>query len=277
MELTMRSTATHPDWTRLAYETHGEGRPVVFLHGLTFDRTSWRPIIERLDPDLVHSVAVDLPAHGESGGTPCGLADAAAQVHSLLTGMGIERPIVVGHSISAGIASIYAACFPVRGVVNIDGGVDLRPFASLVQRLTPALEGEDFAAAFQPFQQSMGLDLVPEPRRSAVLASQAVRQATVLGYWEEQMRSDPADMQARIAAVLGSIDAPYLGVFGHRLSVAEREYMLKLLPQIKLVEEDGAGHFLHLVDADRFAGRLASFIDECVSRPVAGRQSGGPR
>ena len=31
---------TPPDQP-LAYETHGEGIPVVFLHGLTFDRRSW--------------------------------------------------------------------------------------------------------------------------------------------------------------------------------------------------------------------------------------------
>ena len=31
-----------------AYENHGNGVPVVVLHGLTFDRTTWRPIIDRL-------------------------------------------------------------------------------------------------------------------------------------------------------------------------------------------------------------------------------------
>ncbi len=33
---------------RLAYEVEGAGTPVVFLHGLTFDRRTWRPIVERL-------------------------------------------------------------------------------------------------------------------------------------------------------------------------------------------------------------------------------------
>ena len=35
--------------TKLAYDDEGAGTPVVFLHGLTFDRRTWRPIIERLD------------------------------------------------------------------------------------------------------------------------------------------------------------------------------------------------------------------------------------
>ena len=53
----------------LAYEMHGDGIPVVFLHGLTFDRTTWRPIIERLG-DGVRSIAVDLPGHGDTAGEP---------------------------------------------------------------------------------------------------------------------------------------------------------------------------------------------------------------
>src|SRR4051794_37297289 len=92
----------------LAYERHGDGVPVVFLHGLTFDRTTWRPIIERLG-EGVCSIAFDLPGHGETGGRPCTMRDAAATVNAALESMGIEVPVMVGHSISSGIASIYAA------------------------------------------------------------------------------------------------------------------------------------------------------------------------
>ena len=87
--------------TRLAYDDEGAGTPVVLLHGLTFDRSTWRPIIERLDGS-VRSLAIDLPAHSESGGTPAPLEEVAAQVHELLDSLGVERPIVVGHSMSAG-------------------------------------------------------------------------------------------------------------------------------------------------------------------------------
>src|SRR5438105_5597173 len=98
----------------LAYETYGDGMPVVFLHGLTFDRTTWRPIIERLG-DGVRSIALDLPGHGDSGGEPCTLREAAARVKSAVDSLGIAEPVIVGHSISSGIASIYAASYPVRG------------------------------------------------------------------------------------------------------------------------------------------------------------------
>ncbi len=62
-------TTTTGNLTTLAYETAGTGTPVVLLHGLTFDRTSWRPIVDELDA-AVHTIAIDLPAHGDSPGPP---------------------------------------------------------------------------------------------------------------------------------------------------------------------------------------------------------------
>ena len=122
--------------TSLAYDDEGAGTPVVFLHGLTFDRRTWRPIIERLDGS-VRSIAIDLPAHGESGGAPAPLDEVAAQVHELLGSLAVDRPVVVGHSMSGGLASFYAATYPSRGLVVVDNGPDIRPFAQLVQRLEP--------------------------------------------------------------------------------------------------------------------------------------------
>src|SRR5450759_4696337 len=81
----------------LAYETHGEGVPVVFLHGLTFDRRTWRPIIERLGGG-VRSIALDLPGHGETGGPGCRLEEAAARINATLRGIDVDAPIIVGHS-----------------------------------------------------------------------------------------------------------------------------------------------------------------------------------
>src|SRR5437016_4952924 len=63
----------------LAYETHGDGVPVVFLHGLTFDRRTWRPIIARLGAG-VRSIAIDLPGHGASPGPACELEQLAGRI-----------------------------------------------------------------------------------------------------------------------------------------------------------------------------------------------------
>lgn len=255
----------------LAYETHGDGIPVVFLHGLTFDRTTWRPIIERLG-DNVLSIAFDLPAHGDTGGEPCTLREAAARVNSALESMGIDEPVMVGHSISAGIASIYAASYPVRGVVNVDGTVDIRQTAQLVRRLEPLLRSDRFAAAFEPFQQSMGLEHVPEPLRTQLLESQDIRRGVVLGYWEQLLRTDPSDLQAEIEVAMGRIDVPCLNVFGHNLPDYQRSYLREHVSGVWIEEWPDCGHFVHLAEPDRFAACLDAFIDHIDSTRARARR-----
>ena len=98
------ATATDLE-TSLAYDIEGTGTPVVFLHGLTFDRRTWRPIIAQLDGSVT-SIAIDLPAHGDSGGEPASLDRGAERIHRLLHSLGIERPVVVGHSMAAGLAGL---------------------------------------------------------------------------------------------------------------------------------------------------------------------------
>jgi pimeloyl-ACP methyl ester carboxylesterase len=246
----------------LAYEQHGDGMPVVFLHGLTFDRTTWRPIIERLG-DGVRSIAFDLPGHGDTGGEPCAMREAAGRVNAALESMGVGEPIIVGHSISSGIASIYAASYPVRGLVNVEGTVDIRPMAELIRRLEPMLRSDRFAHAFAPFQQSMGFEHVPEPLRTRELESQDIRQEIVLGYWAQLFRDDPRELQQEIEATMASIDAPCLIVFGHDLSASERAHLRERVSALQIEEWPDRGHLVHLAEPDQFAARLRSFIDQC--------------
>jgi pimeloyl-ACP methyl ester carboxylesterase len=249
----------------LGFDRRGAGVPIVLLPGLTFERRTWRPIVERLG-DSVCSIAVDLPAHGDSAGSPCDLADVAARVHDLVERLGIDDPVVVGHSMSGGVAMIYAASYPARGAVTVDSPANLAPFAELVQRLEPALRGPGFARAFEPFQQSMGFDRVPEPLRSEVLAAQEIRQDLVLGYWDQLMRSEPEQLQAWVEEVAAAINVPVLAVFGRQLTGDEREYFRQLVRGAQLEEWPGRGHFVHLAEADRFAARLRAFADLCETR-----------
>ena len=256
------ATAAHTA-TRLAYDDEGAGTPVVLLHGLTFDRRSWRPIIQRLGGS-VRSIAVDLPAHGESGGAPVPVEQVPARLHELLVSLEVERPIVVGHSMSGGLAALYASAYPTRGLVSVDNGPHIRPFAELVRRLEPALRGPGFAQVWPTFENSLGLERIPEPARSLVLATHEVHQDVVLVYWEMVLRSDPAELQAWMDTINAKLDVPCLGVFGRPITDGERERFASL-PDVQLEEWAGDGHFVHLVDPGRFATRLHQFVGHCTA------------
>lgn len=248
--------------TALAHEIAGTGLPVVLLHGLTFNRRTWRPIIERLDGS-VQSIAVDLPAHGDSGGAPAPLDEIVAQVHELLEALQVERPVVVGHSMGAAIACLYAATYPTRGVAVVDEGPDLRPFAQLAQQMEPLLRGPAFADAWQRIESSLGLERLPDPMRALVLANHEVEQDVVLGYWDTMLRTEPGALQAWIDAAFSKITVPFLGLFGRPVTDAEHD-RLDRLPDVQLEEWVGDGHFVHLVDPERFAGRLRPFLEHCA-------------
>ena len=254
------ATAAHTA-TRLAYDDEGAGTPVVFFHGLTFDRRSWRPIIERFDGSI-RSIAVDLPAHGESGGAPAPLEEVAAQVHELLGSLAVERPIMVGHSMMGGLAALYAVAHPTRGVVMVDSGPDIRPFAELVHQLAPALRGPGFSQVWPTFEDSLGLERIAEPIRSLVLEAHEVTQDVVVGYWQTVLRTDPDEFQALTDAQIRQLDVPCLAVFGRSITPSERE-RFGWMPDAQLEEWTGDGHFVHLVDPDRFATRLGQFVDQC--------------
>jgi pimeloyl-ACP methyl ester carboxylesterase len=246
----------------LAFDDEGAGRPVVFLHGMTFDRRTWRPVIDHLE-GRVRSIAIDLPAHGESPGQPVRLEKVAALVHELLGSLSVEAPIVVGHSMSGGVAAFYAAAYPTSGVVFVDTGPEVRPFAHLVQQLEPVLHSPQFPAVWQKFEESLGLGLIPEPARSLVLETHTVDQGVVVGYWDELLQSDPDTIQELVDDQVRRIHAPCLGVFGRPVTTGERE-RFGWMPYVELEEWVGDGHFVHLVDAGRFARRLLEFVDRAT-------------
>lgn len=254
------TTATDSQ-TGLAYHIEGSGTPVVFLHGLTFDHRTWRPVIEQLDGSVT-SIAIDLPGHGGSRGAPTRLEHVAEQIHRVLESLGIEAPVIVGHSISAAIAGFYASTYPARGVVLVDQATEVMPFAQMLHQIAPMLRGPAFDQVWPTIEDSLGLDRIPEPARTLVLDTHKVDQGIVLGYWDQVMNTDPAELQAWIDAKVTGIQAPTLAVFGRPVTDGERE-RLNSLPDIRIEQWVGAGHFVHLVDPQRFTTELRGFIAHC--------------
>src|SRR5689334_5552448 len=85
--------STRIRWAGLAGRQHGDeaasGRPLVLLHGLTFDRRMWDPLLELL-PEQQRAIAFDLPGHG--GSPPLsepGLASVVEAIHEAVLEAGL--------------------------------------------------------------------------------------------------------------------------------------------------------------------------------------------
>jgi pimeloyl-ACP methyl ester carboxylesterase len=255
-------TTRAADAAQLSYDCRGTGSPLLFLHGLTFDRSTWEPIIVQLAGRFT-CIAVDLPGHGGSDGPPRALGDVALAVHDLLDELGIEAPVVVGHSMGGVLASNFAAHHRVRGLVLVDQAHYVLPFAAMIHQLEPVLRSAGFRAAFEPIRRSIGVEQLPEPQRTSILASQRIDQDLILGYWDELLRTTPDQVQARTDRELNAILVPVLAVFGQAIDATTREHLLAHLPSAEIEEWPGLGHMVHLMEPARFARLLADFATKC--------------
>jgi pimeloyl-ACP methyl ester carboxylesterase len=242
-----------------------DGRPpLILLHGLTFDRAMWQPALAGLreaDPGR-QVLALDLPGHGGSPPWPrYDIESLAAAVHGAATAARLTAPVVVGHSMAAVIATVYAARYPARGVVNVDQWLLVEPFVALVKSLAGEIRGGGFTAAWEQFEQSMHVEVLPATARKLLRPASSVRQDVVAGYWREGMDRSAAELAADVDAALAKVRANgtrYLFIAGHEVEPGYQDWLSQQLPQAAIEVWPASGHFPQLAHPARFAGRLAA-------------------
>jgi lipase len=104
------------------------GLPVLGLSGITANHRSYAGLAARLERPLL---ALDSRGRGRSRGLPppYSLVQHADDTASALDSLGIDRVLVVGHSMGAFVATRLAERHPdrVSALVLVDGGLPLRP------------------------------------------------------------------------------------------------------------------------------------------------------
>ncbi|HXP14179.1 MAG TPA: alpha/beta hydrolase [Actinomycetes bacterium] len=116
------------DGVRLhARDWGGSGPVVLLLHGLASNARIWDGVATRLAGAGLRVVALDLRGHGASDqpGSGYDFATVGRDLAAALGGLGLERPVLVGHSWGANVALQFAADRPgtVAGLVLVDGAV----------------------------------------------------------------------------------------------------------------------------------------------------------
>jgi len=101
--------------TNTNYETLGDGMPLVFVHGATLDARLWT-LQWKVFSRAARVIRYDLRGHGRSSSpkTPYGADAYTMQLRTLLDGLRIVRPVLIGHSIGAATALHFALRFPTR-------------------------------------------------------------------------------------------------------------------------------------------------------------------
>lgn len=116
------------------------GPVVVCVHGLTANYTCWASVADVLSPAR-RLIAYDLRGRGESDKPEHGysLMHHTEDLLGLLDHFGLEKAVLIGHSLGAHIAVRFAATYPERvdRLVLVDGGMDVRH--EVLESLRPAI------------------------------------------------------------------------------------------------------------------------------------------
>jgi pimeloyl-ACP methyl ester carboxylesterase len=111
---------------RLRVSEHGSGSPVLLLHGMFMDHSTWDGVVRVLSKSY-RTVAPDLPGFGDSEKPPSsrysyGVPAFAEAVADLYAGLELGRCPVVGHALGGAVALTLASQHPelVSRLVLID-------------------------------------------------------------------------------------------------------------------------------------------------------------
>jgi len=103
----------------------GKGKQILCIHGITANSRFWDCLASALAPHH-RVIAVDLRGRGLSDKPPTGysIEHHCKDILALMNDRGLERPVLMGHSLGAFISLVFSAKYPQRvdRLILVDGG-----------------------------------------------------------------------------------------------------------------------------------------------------------
>ena len=131
----------------LYYETHGEGRPLILLHGGLGNGEMFGPNIAALVAGGHQVILPDLQGHGRTADIdrPLDVRLMADDIAALVDHLGLDRPDVAGYSLGGGVAMLVAIRHPEKVGRLVAASAGIRRDATYPEIL--AQQGQVGAAA----------------------------------------------------------------------------------------------------------------------------------
>lgn len=235
---------------RLHVLDHGpvDGVPLVIVPGITSPAIAMDFVARELT-DLVRPLVLDVRGRGLSdGGDAYDLDTYAADVAAVVEQLGLERPLVLGHSMGARITAVAATRLDLRGTVLVDppmSGPGRGPYPTTLEaflgQLDQARRGTDADEVAQSWprwprrEQELRAHWMSSISRDAIIATHA-------GFEADDFFATWPSVPAPTVLVHGG-DSPVV-------TAAGAEEAAKANPEATLVEVPGTGHMVFWDDPE---------------------------
>lgn len=235
----------------LFYRRAGQGTPVVVLHGLFGSSDNWASIGRELEKD--HDVLlVDQRDHGRSPHTlRVDYELMAGDVHALVTGLGLNDIVLVGHSMGGKTAMYFAHHWPglVKHLVSVDMGPREYPISNQAP-IIEALMTSDLAGKTSRKEVDEHLArYVPEPGVRQFLLKSLYWETPEILAWRFNVPVLARDIQDILAAAPPeTIRVPTLFIRGGQsdyITRADIPALKEQFPGNRIETIDFAGHWVH--------------------------------
>ena len=255
------------DGAELHVEVEGDGRPLVLVHGLGLSGALWNRMRGALAPGN-SLVLVDLRGAGRSRElerSELSLARWARDLGAVVRALGLERPVVVGHSLGASVALKLALEDPdaVGALVLLGAEADLTNLAPRMLASAERIESiglerwvDELWSKNPPFS-AVSLERDPsvlDEYRALLLENDA-------GDYVRQCRAIAA--AESLGGRLGQVAQPTLVVVGgsdDRTLPAHGRELASSIPDARLVELADVGHTMPLEAPAETAGAIVDFL-----------------
>jgi pimeloyl-ACP methyl ester carboxylesterase len=253
------------------YKVTGTGQPVVLLHGFAEDSNIWQQQAQFLEPHC-RLILPDLPGSGKSGILPkdnVTIEDYAACISALLDAEGIDKCILLGHSMGGYITLAFAEMFAHKlqafGLVNSSAFADDEEKKSVRKKGIKIMQEHDsytflknttpnsFSATFKKEHPESVSKLIEEGKNFS-------SEALIQYYTAMMQRPDRT-------AVLTKSNVPVLFIIGSEDVAAPLDDLLKQvhLPKISYIHIiQGVGHISMMEKADELNNYLLEFIRKAL-------------
>ncbi len=235
----------------------GDGSvPVVFIHSLAGNTQQWSAQLSHIRTTR-RAVALDLRGHGQSLSPANGdyAIDSMAQdVQTVIDQLGIERFILVGHSMGGSVAVAYAGAYPQRvaGLLLADpSGDSTRMPVEEVQQYLGALESEAYSNVVEGYWSQILTGSAEITETKVLQDLRDTSKATVVGVFKELFKYNPLPALERY-------NGPKLSVI---TSLNETPFSLhQLVPDLPHEMITGTGHWLQLDKPEEFNRIMDDFL-----------------